>query len=426
MAGDNRNQEEQDIFVLNSVFPEAEPLFAFKLKTLNSIKDDCHVVLDTNVLLIPYTTSPESMAQIRTTYTKLVGEKRLIIPGQVAREFAKNRAQKISDIYQQLAANRDSIQLRKSSYPLLEPLEVFRQHVELERKIDQLLSEYRKSVTSVLQLISNWTWNDPVSELYTDLFSANVVRDPPFDQAKLTVEFESRKKHRIPPGYKDRGAGDLVIWKTILEDGRTNDKDVIFVSNDVKSDWWYQSNKEALYPRYELVDEFRRETKGRSLHIVTFSTFLALYGADDTTVEEVRLEEELARIRLISTRRHTNPIKGAVLKWLLTNYPDSSTSKSDKGFHDFVVSSPDDNKLAVVVRAPRESWFAIRQLKDIEDRIKTDPDASFNSYIILFVGRNAGSGMLLHARLKDLKHAVPNLSIFAGFINEKGDFEILQ
>ena len=65
-------------------------------------------MLDTNTLLVPYTTSKESLKQIEETYKTLIGQERLVIPAQVAREFAKNRASKIGEVFQQLSRNKES------------------------------------------------------------------------------------------------------------------------------------------------------------------------------------------------------------------------------------------------------------------------------------------------------------------------------
>lgn len=68
-----------------------------ELKSVEQVKNKCLFVLDTNALLLPYTTSSKSIDEIKKVYAKLIKEKRLFIPGQVAREFAKNRPEKIKD-----------------------------------------------------------------------------------------------------------------------------------------------------------------------------------------------------------------------------------------------------------------------------------------------------------------------------------------
>jgi hypothetical protein len=52
------------------------------------------------------------------------------LPGQVAREFARNRANKLAELFQQLSSKRNSPQnLQKGKYPLLESLPEYQQSV---------------------------------------------------------------------------------------------------------------------------------------------------------------------------------------------------------------------------------------------------------------------------------------------------------
>jgi rRNA-processing protein FCF1 len=270
------------------------------LKSLFEIKDDCYLVLDTNVLLLPYTINSKSLKEIKDTYLQLVNANRLFIPGQVAREFANNRAKKIAEIHQQLSKKRNAQGLNKlESYPLLDSVGNFQEAQEIFAKIEELTKDYRKRIGEVLNQIKSWAWNDPVSLAYRDLFRNDVIFDLVIDDVQkkhIEEDLQSRVIHSIPPGYKDsykvdKGIGDLLIWKTILEIGKKHCKNIIFVSNDEKSDWWYQSENEALYPRYELIDEFRRASNQQSFHIVTFSRFLELYGASQEVVKEVEEKE---------------------------------------------------------------------------------------------------------------------------------------
>ncbi|RBN36406.1 hypothetical protein DMN50_35690, partial [Priestia megaterium] len=57
---------------------------------------------------------------------------------------------------------------------------------------------------------------------------------------ELKKDAEKRFKNQKPPGYKDsskeeNSAGDYIIWANILE----LKQDVIFVSNEKKTDWVY-------------------------------------------------------------------------------------------------------------------------------------------------------------------------------------------
>jgi len=66
---------------------------------------------------------------------------------------------------------------------------------------------------------------------------------------------------------------------------------LVLVTGETKSDWWHRSGDEGIYPRYELVDEYRRHSNGQSFHVVPLSVLLEKVGASKETVEDVRREE---------------------------------------------------------------------------------------------------------------------------------------
>ena len=84
----------------------------------------------------------------------------------------------------------------------------------------------------------------------------------------IAVEGKFRYDEKIPPGYEDQSQkiglqkyGDLIIWKEILQYAGTNKKDVIFVTNDGKDDWWeFEVKSRKTIPRHELIKEFHDTT----------------------------------------------------------------------------------------------------------------------------------------------------------------------
>lgn len=302
---DSNKKDEFDIFIAQSVYPEAASVFTSQLKSLDEIKDDCLIVLDTNVLLAPYIIGKEDpgkddlLEECRKIYKSLIEMKRLIIPGQVAREFANRRVDKIAELYQQLSDKKAKIQqIARGKYPLLNSLSEYQVVEHLQEEINKKIREYQEAVNKVLAHVQRWQLNDPVRSLYHELFNEDAIFDPRFDKEETKKDLHRRALHSIPPGYKDRGKedsgiGDLLLWYTILELGKGHKKSVIFVSGDEKPDWFKQSQNVALHLRYELVDEFRRKSEGQSFHVVKFSKFLELYGASNKIVEEVRREETL-------------------------------------------------------------------------------------------------------------------------------------
>jgi hypothetical protein len=426
MSQDDKKHIEQDLFIANSIYPEGEAVFAFHPKPLKEIKDDCYIVFDTNALLVPYTTSKESLEQIRKTCKPLVKSKRVIIPGQVAREFAKHRANKITELHQQLSAKRDSISaLKKGPYPLLESLESYKKSLQLEDKINKLLNEYRDVIGKVLDHIQGWTWNDPVSQLYRELFSKDAVVDIDFDREEVRGDLANRKLHSIPPGYKDVGVGDLLIWRTILSIGSEHKKSVIFISGDEKADWYHQSNKQALYPRYELVDEFRRHSEGQSFHIVRFSAFLNLYGASDEIVEEVRKEE-----LQISSLAKESGFRGEILvaqqairAWLKQVYPNTVVLNVKGEFSRYTVHTRDGAPITVDVLYFHDAHIFIRNYKKdiMRGHILPAIDTTGKCHWV-FVGVNEKDGYALAVEVGLVRDQNPQIEITVGYITPDGEF----
>ena len=233
---DQSDKETSHIFIANSIYPNAKAIFT-RLQPIDEIKNDCYIVLDTNVLLLPYSIGDvDLLEQIRKTYQPLSAEKRLIVPGQVAREFAKNRAIKIAELYQQLS-DKQIPSMQRGKYPLLSSLKNYQAIVDLEEEIDRKLEEYRqkykKAIEDMLSYIQEWRWNDPVTLLYSEIFNEDSIVDPQIEEKVIKSDLEHRLLYNIPPGYKDRGKddngiGDLLIWYTILEIGKSKKKSVIF------------------------------------------------------------------------------------------------------------------------------------------------------------------------------------------------------
>ena len=306
------NQEKRnkrEMLYRNSLYPQAESIFSFRPKSVEGIKDECFIVVDTNSLLVPYTTGKSSLEQINKIYRLLVDRNRLVVPGQAAREFAEHRVTKLKELYQQISKKKFSLSL--GNYPLLEGLEPYQKAIEIEGKLNDKIREYNKCISEILDNISQWYWNDPVSVMYSSLFAQGVVYDIEIDEPQLRQRIEKDCEYKLPPGYKDArkpddGAGDVIIWFTILELGRIHKKSVIFVSLDQKPDWWSQSEGRPLYPRFELIEEFSRVSDGQSFHILKFSSFLDLYGASKEVIEEVRKEEVQVRIELLQSSPKNN------------------------------------------------------------------------------------------------------------------------
>lgn len=288
--------EKKDIFYLDKVFPEADKIFSENFKSAEEIIRNAIVVLDTNVLLVPFDTNEKNVIDIKNIYLKHKSEGRLFLPARVAREFANNRANRIGEVFLQLRQIKESLNsgnFKINKYPILENNSDYKELLKHFESIQKSIKSSRKHLDNIEMHIQSWTWNDNVSQSYKEIFTPDVIIEVKMSQEELEKNLAFRIEHRVAPGYKDNkklddGIGDLVIWQTILEIGKDNGRDVIFVTNDQKNDWFYKQDKIGLYPKFELFDEFRRYTNGKSIAIINFIKFLELSHARAETIEEIK------------------------------------------------------------------------------------------------------------------------------------------
>lgn len=329
-----KNKEDKREFSLDRAFlamellPNAADSYTAQVRDINNAVKDSDVVLDTNVLLLPYGAGSDSLKAITKIFETLTAENRLHLPAQVIREFIKNRPTKIAELYKGISDKVSRIQApQKLSYPIFEEIDDFLEINDILKTIGELTKKLQRANGGLLKKIRNWEWNDPVSLAYREKLPASIIVELQIDREETLAELQRRYELSIPPGYKDSGKddfgiGDFLIWKTILDIGSTNKKDMIFVSGDEKSDWQHRSDGAAFLPRYELLDEYRRSSDGRALYIIPLSKLLELLDVADASVEEIKQEE--ARIVEATTIDVTCPYCDSSMIWRLGDSVGSS------------------------------------------------------------------------------------------------------
>ena len=87
------------------------------------------------------------------------------------------------------------------------------------------------------------------------------------DLYHICEEGKSRYAQSIPPGFEDAKNkngiemyNDLIIWKETLAFCMKLNADLIFVTDDVKKDWWIQKPNQIDIFHEELVKEFEKFT----------------------------------------------------------------------------------------------------------------------------------------------------------------------
>lgn len=285
------------VFLADDVIPDAAEAFLYKVPPIDEAIKIADIVLDTNVLLLPYGAGSSSLNDIVCKFKDLAKEGRLFLPAQVAREFIKNRPNKLAELQQQLADKISKFQaIEKLNFPVLEGVKDYDQLNEVLSKTTEIKKELTTANTKLLKLVRSWEWNDPVGTAYREVFTADTVVQPKYERDDVLKELKRRQSLQMPPGYKDGGkddlgVGDFLIWLTILHIGSANKKPAVFVSGDEKADWQHRSSSGAFLPRFELLDEYRRAS-GEAFYIIPFSKLLELLNAGAELIEEIKQEEQ--------------------------------------------------------------------------------------------------------------------------------------
>jgi hypothetical protein len=228
--------------------------------------DDATFVFDSNVILNLYRYSDVTSGKFLETILEL--KDRVWVPYQVGLEFNKRRLtviseqkkhyqdfeKKINDIVGEIEdKNRNPF----LSSPLFEKLVSIK--LDIKKEVDEKIAFYDKALNS-----------DQFLEEINLAFEGRVGK--PFSEEelkKVRVEGTVRYDANIPPGYCDKKKpesekyGDLILWKQIISYAEKSKKDIIFISDDRKDDWWLEHNGFTISPRPELLKEFMDETKRR-------------------------------------------------------------------------------------------------------------------------------------------------------------------
>ncbi|TWB21589.1 PIN-like domain-containing protein [Nitrospirillum bahiense] len=239
-------------------------------------------IFDTNVLLAMYR-YPE---QVRNIFFSVMGKisERIWIPYQVGLEFHRNRFsrintenKKVNDIIDRITSN--GLEIIKLTESLTKNnVNAGVSPEEISTKIKEFRIAHERIISSISVSKKNLpisTLDDPIGIKISELFEGK-VGSPPRDQSEideLTRDADDRYNNKIPPGFKDNNPkdesyffdgkikyrnkyGDLIIWKQSIAHARDNNiKNIIFVTDDSKTDWWDVDNHQTRGPLPALIQE---------------------------------------------------------------------------------------------------------------------------------------------------------------------------
>ncbi|MBK6836469.1 MAG: hypothetical protein IPG89_20295 [Bacteroidetes bacterium] len=275
--------------------PKTFDLYNLSNESEKELWKECVFVFDSSVLLDFYDYPSETSKAIFTNILEKL-KSRIWIPSQVQFEYLKNREavikKPITERYEPLkkeyidalqefctkSKNKiDSLKQRtrnNNKHPFFyqDFIDLFQKDlVTYETKLSDFKLSFDLNIDRMKKEISELEKDDFVLNEFVKIL--RVGREYSFtEQFEISKEGKSRYDLKIPPGYEDaaekigiQAFGDLLIWKQIIEFSAAEHKNIVFVCNDFKMDWYIvegkHSDKKTKGPRHELIKEFSDQTK---------------------------------------------------------------------------------------------------------------------------------------------------------------------
>ncbi|MER8115328.1 PIN-like domain-containing protein [Streptomyces sp. NPDC094031] len=179
----------------------------------------------------------------------------------------------------------------------------------LRSQLNEVFDDVQETIVKVgegeWQNITRDTSTDPlIAELEPALGGRVGTPLSPQDHDKAITEGMRRVEKRLPPGYMDKtkegvgAAADYLVWEQILREAGLRHCDVLFVTADVKEDWWRKEQGFNRGPRPELTEELKARGGGR-LFMLTPKQFLEVaapileFGLREGSVKDIERVERI-------------------------------------------------------------------------------------------------------------------------------------
>jgi rRNA-processing protein FCF1 len=246
------------------------------------------IVLDTNALLNLYRMASDGRAEYLAVLEHVAD--RLWVPRQVVDEFHKVRLSAVASHIAGLKTKSDAVSVAAEA--LKAALKDFARLYSLANgRVAEYMEPLDSAIAGILQHVSSdveafdldpsdLASSDPILDRLADILDGKVGDGiETKDLAEIMAEAKRRGQEKIPPGYKDwenkgeEGVGDFLIWREMLSFAKSGDRGILFVSTDVKEDWFRRQAGFVIGPRPELVKEMRDEAGSAYQHL-TLADFL--------------------------------------------------------------------------------------------------------------------------------------------------------
>ncbi|WP_349734162.1 PIN-like domain-containing protein [Pseudomonas jessenii] len=278
--------------------------FANSIQDIEQLWQNCIFVLDANVLLSLYRYSDSTRSELLKVFEAL--SERLWVPHQVASEYLANRLAVISDqakFYDDAIKRIDGLKKlleNINQHPFVTPGTLEESCVIFQRLTEELIENRRIHDKRITQ--------DEIKDKLQEIVSDNVGESYSKERLEeIILSGKARYDEKTPPGFGDakkggesalfidrcKPYGDYVVWLQMLEHAKKLDRPMVFVTGDVKEDWWTVFQGKTVGPHPLLVQEFLSETNN-GFYMYTPDKFLERasnyldQAASEESVQEIR------------------------------------------------------------------------------------------------------------------------------------------
>lgn len=389
----------------------------------DSLSETAVIVLDTNVLLDLFRMSLKSREELVAILGHADVKNRLWMPHQVGAEFFRNKDDVVHKFQKEIeelrasfkAAFRGVATLRRNRHKSDRRKDVKgRSRLDLN-EIESLIQAARDNVDNVLKNalkeIKDSGEETAVLDSLLELYEGRVAPAPSeAERNEATRTAQQRFREGIPPGNLDvykapdtrslRGDvvpasnsgnpyGDYFIWREIVTYAKQTKQSIVFVTGDLKSDWWQKVGGELRGPRKELIREFL-DTTGQDINFHSPGYFYKLTAdlleaelADETKAELQSIEEQQEE-RTRTRRWPTTTLDGlAALDMRLLQPSTLADSLNTRGIQQLIDGNAGDFLRAGYEEAMREAerltkGYPLHELRPLIDELY--PRSMFEQY----------------------------------------------
>lgn len=339
---------------------------------------DAVFVFDTNVLLDILRMPKSERDSFIKILTELKKTNTVWLPFQVGLEYHNHYKEVIkeNDFKVDEAKNNIKKELERIKDDICKKYN--RGLVDIDTEL--IKTEIQKSINAInifFETANNSkTDYDKLTEEIANLFS-DIGDDYNYSDKKEKKEkAEKRIKECIPPGFKDKNkdngndTGDILVWFQIIDYAKNNGKNIIFVTNDTKEDWFQKKGNITIMPRSELLKEFNDNT-GKIIWIYSEDNFIREYNKNKNIPTNSKIssaeEEKLVRFMTLTQSSNTSSLNACdffnrtknskspkivyrehideMKVWFLQNYEDPANScpfESKEGGYFYIYGGPYD------------------------------------------------------------------------------------